>query len=84
MSNQDAYSVTAAELQQFVERIEQLQSEKDDVAEQMKEVFAEAKGRGYSTKVMRLAIQRRKRNPDDLAEEEAVLEMYEAALKDLL
>lgn len=84
MSNQDAYSVTAAELQSFVERVEQLESEKAELAEQIKEVLAEAKGRGYDTKVMRIAIKRRKRKPEEIAEEEAVLDMYEAALKDLL
>lgn len=80
----DAYSVTAAELQQFVERWEQLDAERQEIVEQMKEVMQEAKGRGYDTKVMRIAIKRRKRSPDELAEEQAVLEMYEAALKDVL
>lgn len=84
MSNQDTYNVTAAELQQFVERAEQLESERADVADQMKELMAEAKGRGYDTKILRMAIKRRKRKPDEIAEEEAILEMYEAALKDLL
>lgn len=84
MSNQDAYSVTASELQSFVERVEQLESEKADIAEQIKEVMSEAKGRGYDTKVMRIAIKRRKRKPDEIAEEEAILDIYEAALKDLL
>jgi uncharacterized protein (UPF0335 family) len=76
----DAYSVTAEELRQFVERIEQLEAEKKDLADQMKEVLAEAKGRGYDTKVMRKIIALRKRKPDELAEEEAVLEVYKSAL----
>lgn len=45
MSDQ-AYSVTAAELRQFIERYEHLQAEKQDIADQQKEVLAEAKGRG--------------------------------------
>jgi uncharacterized protein (UPF0335 family) len=76
----DAYSVTADELRQFIERFEQLESEKKDVAEQQKELMAEAKGRGYDTKVLRKVVALRKRKPDDIAEEEAVLEMYKAAL----
>ncbi len=78
--NQQAYDVTADELRQFIERMEQLESEKKDIAEQQKEVMAEAKGRGYDTRVMRKIIALRKRKPDDIAEEEAVLEMYKAAL----
>lgn len=76
----DPYSVSADELRQFIERFEQLDSEKKDVAEQQKELMAEAKGRGYDTKIMRKVVALRKRKPDDIAEEEAVLEMYKAAL----
>ncbi len=74
------YRVTADELRQFIERIERLDAEKKDLAEQQKEVMAEAKGRGYDTKVMRKVIALRKRDKDDIAEEEAVLEMYKEAL----
>ncbi|MFM7336642.1 MAG: DUF2312 domain-containing protein, partial [Tabrizicola sp.] len=45
----DPYAVTADELRQFIERYEQLESEKKDVTEQQKELMAEAKGRGYDT-----------------------------------
>lgn len=76
----DAYKVTADELRQFIERYEQLEAEKKDVTEQQVELMAEAKGRGYDTKVLRKVIALRKRRPDDIAEEEAVLEMYKAAL----
>lgn len=74
------YRVTANELRQFVERIERLDSEKKDLAEQQKEVMAEAKGRGYDTKVLRKVIALRKRDANDIAEEEAVLDMYKEAL----
>lgn len=74
------YRVTANELRQFVERIERLDAEKKDLAEQQKEVMAEAKARGYDTKVMRKVIALRKRDKDDIAEEEAVLDMYKEAL----
>ena len=76
----DAYGVTADELRQFIERAEQLAAEKKDISEQEKELFAEAKGRGYDTKVMKKVLALRKRKPDDIAEEEAVLDMYKAAL----
>lgn len=74
------YRVTAGELRQFVERFERLDAEKKDIAEQQKEVMAEAKARGYDTKVIRKIIALRKRDEDDIAEEEAVLEMYKEAL----
>ncbi len=80
-SSADAtYKVAAGELRQFIERYERLEAEKKDLAEQQKEVMAEAKARGYDTKVMRKVIALRKREPDDIAEEEAVLEMYKEAL----
>ena len=75
-----SYRVTADELRQFIERIERLDAEKKDLAEQQKEVMAEAKGRGYDTKVMRKLITLRKRDQNDIAEEEAILEMYKEAL----
>jgi uncharacterized protein (UPF0335 family) len=75
-----AYNVTAAELRQFIERFEHLESEKKDIAEQQKEVMAEAKGRGYDTKVIRKLIALRKRDKNDIAEEDAILEMYKSAL----
>ena len=72
--------VTANELRQFIERFERLEAEKKDLGDQQKEVMAEAKARGYDTKVMRKVISLRKRDKDDIAEEEAVLELYKEAL----
>ncbi|TMV70989.1 DUF2312 domain-containing protein [Thioclava sp. BHET1] len=74
------YNVTADELRQFIERYEHLEAEKKDITEQQKDVMAEAKGRGYDTKVMRKVIALRKRDANDLAEEESILEIYKAAL----
>lgn len=82
-ANPDAdsnYRVAADELRRFVERYERLETEKKDVADQQKEVLAEAKSRGYDTKVLRKLIALRKRDRDDVAEEEALLEMYKEAL----
>jgi len=74
------YRVAAGELRAFVERFERLEAEKKDIAEQQKEVMAEAKSRGYDTKVLRKVIALRKRDPLDISEEEAVLEIYKDAL----
>ncbi|AZV00315.1 hypothetical protein psul1_p07 [Paracoccus phage vB_PsuS_Psul1] len=76
----NAYGVAAAELRQFIEQYEQLDAEKKDIADQQKELMGEAKARGYSPKIMRKVIALRKRDKDDVAEEEAILEMYKAAL----
>ena len=76
----DTYTVTAEELRQFIERFEQLESEKKDVSEQQKELMAEAKARGYDTRVLRKVVALRKRKPDEIAEEEAIIDMYKAAL----
>ena len=74
------YRVTADELRQVIERIERLDAEKKDIADQQKEVMAEAKGRGYDVKVIRKLITLRRRDQGEVAEEEAVLELYKEAL----
>ena len=79
-SSDISYRVTADELRQFIERYERLEAEKKDIADQQKEVMAEAKGRGYDTRILRKVIAMRKRDKADLEEEEAVLEMYKEAL----
>jgi uncharacterized protein (UPF0335 family) len=75
-----AYRANATELRHFVERFERLDEEKKAIAEQQKEVMAEAKGRGYDVKVLRKLIALRKRDENDIAEEEAVLELYKECL----
>ena len=79
-TNAESYRVTADELRQFIERIERLDAEKKDLAEQQKEVMAEAKGRGYDTKVLRKVVALRKKDPAEVSEEEAVMEIYKEAL----
>jgi uncharacterized protein (UPF0335 family) len=80
MTDNTTYRVTADELRQFIERVERLNAEKSDIAEATKEVLAEAKGRGYDTAVLRKIIALRKRDSDDIAEEECVMETYKEAL----
>lgn len=72
--------VTAERLRAFVERIERLEEEKKEVAEQIKEVFAELKADGFDSKAIRAIVRRRKQDPDAVAEEEAVLDLYLTAL----
>jgi uncharacterized protein (UPF0335 family) len=74
------YRVTADELRQFIERYERLESERKDLLDQQKEVLAEARGRGYDTGVIRKLMVIRKRDPQDVSEEEAVLDLYKEAL----
>ena len=71
---QTQYRVTAGELRAFIERIERLDVEKKALADQQKEVLAEAKSRGYDTKALR------KMDPQEVSESEAVLEMYKTAI----
>ena len=74
------YTVTAGELRQFIERYERLDQEKKDIADAQKEVMAEARGRGYDVKILRKLVALRKKDPADVSEEEAVLELYKQAL----
>ena len=75
-----AYRVTAEELRQIVERIEKLEEEKRQIAEQVKIAYSDAKANGYDPKALRALVRMRKRDKDDIAEEEAVLDMYKEAL----
>lgn len=79
-SGEASFRVSAGELRQFIDRVERLEAEKKEIADQVRDVFSEARGRGYDVKVMRKAIARRKRDRDAVAEEDAVLEMYEQAI----
>ena len=74
------YRITVGELRSFVERMERLNEEKKVVADQQKEVMAEAKGRGYDTKALRKLIALRAKDPQEISEEEAVLQLYREAL----
>jgi uncharacterized protein (UPF0335 family) len=77
----DTQRAEGAELRQIIEQIERLNEEKQQAADLAKEVYAKAKGRGYDCAILRKVIARRKRDRDDLAEEQAVIEMYETALE---
>lgn len=68
------------QVKSFVERIERLNEEKAGIAEDIKEVFAEAKSTGLDTKILRKLIAERKRDANERAEEEALLDLYRRAL----
>lgn len=76
----DQYAIAADEVLSIIERYEHLAAEKADIAEQQKEVMAEAKGRGHDAKILLKIVALRKRTPDDIAEEDALLEMYKTTL----
>jgi uncharacterized protein (UPF0335 family) len=76
----DQYQITAEQLRSYIERYERLEAEKQDIADQQKEVLAEAKGCGYDTAILREIIKLRKMDPQDRAEKEAILQVYLEAL----
>ncbi|KQS79065.1 hypothetical protein ASG25_10795 [Rhizobium sp. Leaf384] len=73
-------NVAAAELRQFIERIERLEEEKAAIADDVKDVLGEAKGRGYDTTAIRTIIRLRKKDAAERIEEETLLQAYMAAL----
>jgi uncharacterized protein (UPF0335 family) len=67
-------------LKQYVSRIEKLEAEKADLADDIKQVFDEAKANGFDTKIMKQIIKLKKLDKNKLAEQEAILELYRQAL----
>jgi uncharacterized protein (UPF0335 family) len=73
-------NVAADELRLLIERIERLESDKQGMADDIKDVYSEAKSRGYDAKIMRQIVRLRKMESHDRAEMEAILDTYKAAL----
>jgi len=73
-------SVAQDQLKAFIERIERLEEEKAAIAGDIKEVYAEAKGNGFDTKVLRKIVSIRKQDQNERMEQEALLELYLSAL----
>jgi uncharacterized protein (UPF0335 family) len=71
------------QLKSIVERVERLEQEKSEIAEQIKEVFAEAKGNGFDVKVLRKIVRIRKQDRAKRMEEEAILDLYLSALGEI-
>ena len=76
----DVAGIAGDRLKSFIERIERLEEEKRALAEDIKEVFAEAKGTGFDTKIMRQVIRMRKLDKADFQEQEAILDLYLTAM----
>ena len=76
----DASAVAQDQLRSFVERIERLEEEKKTIADDIKDVYAEAKGNGFDTKVLRKVISLRKQDANERQEQEAILDLYLQAL----
>jgi uncharacterized protein (UPF0335 family) len=76
----DVGGIAGERLRSFIERIERLEEEKRVLAEDIKEVYAEAKGTGFDTKIMRQIIRIRRMDKDDVDEQETLLDLYKRAL----
>jgi uncharacterized protein (UPF0335 family) len=76
----DAGGIAADQLRAFIERIERLEEEKKVIGDDIKEVYAEAKGTGFDAKILRKVISLRKKQPHEREEEEAILDLYMQAL----
>jgi uncharacterized protein (UPF0335 family) len=73
-------SVAQDQIRAFIERIERMEEEKKAIADDIKEIYAEAKGNGFDTKVLRQVVRIRKQDHAERMEQEALLELYMAAL----
>ncbi len=76
----DVGDIAADRLRAFVERIERLEEEKAALVADIREIYAEAKGVGYDTKIMRQIVRLRKIDSQDRQEQEAILDLYKSAL----
>jgi uncharacterized protein (UPF0335 family) len=80
MSTVSPDSVAQDQLRAFIERIERMEEEKKAISDDIKEIYAEAKGNGFDTKVLRQIVRIRKQDASERMEQEALLELYMAAL----
>ena len=81
MADGTTSSIAAAKLRSVVERIEKLEFEKSELAADIREVYAEAKGNGFDTKIMRQIIKLRKMEEPDRREQDELLDLYRQALE---
>ena len=73
-------TVAASQLRAFIERIERMEEEKKAIAEDIKEIYAEAKGNGFDVKILRKVIRIRKQDRAKRQEEDAILDLYLSAV----
>jgi uncharacterized protein (UPF0335 family) len=79
--SESASAIAGKKLRSFIEKIERLEAEKADLATDIREVYAEAKGNGFDTKIMRQVIKLRKLEEPDRKEQDELLDLYRAALE---
>ena len=80
-SSEDVLNATAqSQLRSIINRVQNLEAEKAEIAEQIREVYAEAKGNGFDVKILRIIIRREKQDRAKRQEEEAILDLYLVAL----
>jgi len=80
ITNETAQTVAAGQLRAFIERIERLEEEKQTISDDIKDVYAEMKGNGFDVKAVRTIVRLRKKDQAERQEEEAILDLYKAAL----
>lgn len=80
ITSETAQTVAASQLRSIIERIERLEEEKKTISDDIKDVYAEAKGTGFDTKALRTIVRLRKKDQNERQEEEAILDLYKAAL----
>ncbi|HEY0837876.1 MAG TPA: DUF2312 domain-containing protein [Azospirillum sp.] len=76
----DVQGIAAAQLRSIIERVERLEEEKKGLADDIRDIFAEAKGQGFDIKIIRQIIKLRKMDQSDRQEQETLLDLYKAAL----
>lgn len=80
ITEESSQTIAAGQLRAFIERIERLEEEKQTIADDIKDVYAELKGTGFDAKAVRTIIRLRKKDQAERQEEEAILDLYLAAL----
>ncbi|MRX32824.1 DUF2312 domain-containing protein [Aminobacter sp. MDW-2] len=80
MGTEASQTIAAGQLRAFIERIERLEEEKKTVADDIKDVYAEAKGTGFDTKAIRTLIRLRKQDQAERDEAQTILDLYMAAM----
>ena len=80
ITSETSQTVAAGQLRAFIERVERLEEDKKAIAEDIKEVYGEMKATGFDTKAVRKIVAMRKKDAAERQEEEAIIDLYKAAL----
>lgn len=80
MAKEQANDPSGKQLLAFIQRVERMEEEKAAIGQDIKEIYAEAKGSGFDTKIVRMIVKRRKQDAAERAEQEALLDLYEHSI----